>query len=302
MEQLVETYDQIRHQSKQWQICSLIAAIVGGLILSGAVIVMFFGFVTVAAVTSLVGIISEGFSALFVRMSTEANKRVDTSREEQYKTASIRLLLNSIADMKMKGITLNDSTVKTITSYMFGLSTNGDSDKSSKSQQFIDELHSIGDGQRKVKELKDLHNSFNDLEYAIDPIKEYISMNINKEKSLDIDYIEVLWGKVAPMIANLNEFSMHMKYLSPHSYGLSNIVGSQKDFRDSLAERSSIIGATGKADKAIYEVISELLGTCHTQMFSIDRQLKKEIDKLDMISYYIRKNMKGNGDDDSTVS
>ena len=144
---------------------------------------MFFGFVTVAAVTSLVGIISEGFSALFVRMSTEANKRVDTSREEQYKTASIRLLLNSIADMKMKGITLNDSTVKTITSYMFGLSTNGDSDESQNLNNLSMNYIPLAMVKEKSKSLKTLHNSFNDLEYAIDPIKEYISMNINKKRN-----------------------------------------------------------------------------------------------------------------------
>ena len=312
-QQLGETYEQLRHQSAQWQTCSIIVAILGGLILFGAVILMFFGYVTAAAVTSAVGIISEGFSAVFVRLSTAANKRVDDSRAEQYqatsiqlaeqyKAASIRFVMDAIADMKMKGITLNDTTVKTLISYMAGSSTNGDSDELPKVQQFMNDLQVIGNGQRKVKELKDLHNSVNDLEYVIDPLKEYIGMNINKEKSLDVDYMEVLWGKATPVIAGLNEFSMHMKYLSPQSFGFSDILGSQKDFHDSLAKRSSIIGPTGEADKAIYEIISELLGTCHTQMFFIDRELKKEIDKLDKISYYLRKNMKGSDDDDSTIS
>ena len=146
-------------------------------------------------------------------------------------------------------------------------------------------------------ELKDLHNLFHDLESAINPIEKYTRMNRN-QKPLDIDYIKELWKKAVSSITSLKEFLERMKYLSPISYGLIDILGLQEHFQASLNESSSINGPTNKADKVICEIASDLLETCHAQMFRIDRELKDQVHYLDKIYYSIT----GGTDDDSITT
>ncbi|HTK05815.1 MAG TPA: hypothetical protein VL485_01480 [Ktedonobacteraceae bacterium] len=85
VKRLTLIYKQACDQSRQWTISSLIAALLGLLILLGGIIAMFVGYTPAGVVTSAVGMISEISATLFFRQLTKVNERVDAIRVQLHK-------------------------------------------------------------------------------------------------------------------------------------------------------------------------------------------------------------------------
>jgi hypothetical protein len=76
--QLEQIYEQGREQAKQWSLFSLIAAILGFLVILGGIIAVLTVNTAVGLITSIAGIIPEVAAGLFFQQARDANKRVDS--------------------------------------------------------------------------------------------------------------------------------------------------------------------------------------------------------------------------------
>jgi len=124
LKQLNQTYEQIRSQSKQWTVFSLIAAILGLLIVSAGVIMMIAGYIPAGAVTTAVSAISEITAFLFFRQSAQANERVDTVRIKLTEAEGIQRAMDFISTTPTDEETQN-RLIETIVLRMLGLSSKG---------------------------------------------------------------------------------------------------------------------------------------------------------------------------------
>jgi hypothetical protein len=168
--------------------------------------------------------------------------------------------------------------------------------------QHIKALQQISQCQKKVSELKSVHNLLHFLEIALAQFELQIGLDVNKKKVLDIDNIEKLWrNSVVPKIGYLRRFALYgMKSLKPAFVLTENqiqgprwileIVQHQSDFETGLKD---LIG-----DEEIYELSQTILQNCRDHMFDIDKELKDEIDSLAKISYVVLRSI----DDGSTNS
>jgi hypothetical protein len=82
--QIESIYDQTRNQADQWSRLSLIAAVLGFLIVVGGIVAMFIGNTPAGIITAAAGVIPEVAAALFFQQMGEANNRVDAIREKLY--------------------------------------------------------------------------------------------------------------------------------------------------------------------------------------------------------------------------
>lgn len=80
--QIEQIHTQGRKQAEQWSRLSLIAAILGFLIVLGGGLAILVGNTPAGLVTTIAGVIPEVAAALFFQQAREANKRVDTIREK----------------------------------------------------------------------------------------------------------------------------------------------------------------------------------------------------------------------------
>ena len=92
-QQLEQTFEECRGQAKHWFRWSLIAAILGVLVIFGGVAMILILNITAGLVTSASSIIIEAVSALFFRQLREANKRVDNYYEKLLKEERIHQLI-----------------------------------------------------------------------------------------------------------------------------------------------------------------------------------------------------------------
>lgn len=77
-QQLERIYEQGREQAKQWSLFSLIAAILGFLVILGGIVAVLMVSTAIGVITSVAGLIPEVAAALFFQQARDANKRVDT--------------------------------------------------------------------------------------------------------------------------------------------------------------------------------------------------------------------------------
>src|SRR5215472_4389470 len=77
-QQLERIYEQGREQAKQWSLFSLIAAILGFLVIIGGILAVLTVNTAVGLITSIAGLIPEVAAALFFQQARDANKRVDS--------------------------------------------------------------------------------------------------------------------------------------------------------------------------------------------------------------------------------
>jgi hypothetical protein len=124
LSQLTQTYNQTRHQSEQWTRFSILAALLGFLILMGGIIAMFLGYTSAGLVTSAVGFVSEVAAGLFFRQLTKANDRVDDIRAKLTEAQGIQRAMDFVAATVNNDETQN-RLVETILLHMLGQSTKG---------------------------------------------------------------------------------------------------------------------------------------------------------------------------------
>ncbi len=90
-----QIYDQNRKLARQWAFFSLLAAILGFLIILGGIVALLAGKgnATTGIITSIAGIIPEAAAALFFRQAEAAHKRVDDNQKELIETGTAHRLI-----------------------------------------------------------------------------------------------------------------------------------------------------------------------------------------------------------------
>ncbi len=104
-EQLQKNYDQTRGQAQSWSRLGMGVAVVGFAVIAAGVLVGLSGQASVAVVTSLAGVISEGVAFLFFRQSNAANKRTDAIQKqltEWQQIDNMMGIINTITDAKAR--------------------------------------------------------------------------------------------------------------------------------------------------------------------------------------------------------
>ena len=98
--QLERIYEQGREQAKQWSLFSLIAAIVGFLVMLAGIIAVLMINTTVGLVTSAAGFIPAVVAALFFQQARDANKRVDSISDKLLETDKVHLAIEIALTVK----------------------------------------------------------------------------------------------------------------------------------------------------------------------------------------------------------
>ncbi len=106
--QLEQIYEQGREQAKQWSLFSLIAAILGFLVILGGIIAVLTINTAVGLITSAAGLIPEVAAALFFQQARDANKRVDSISDKLlevdkvYRAIEIVLTVDDASQNRLK--------------------------------------------------------------------------------------------------------------------------------------------------------------------------------------------------------
>src|SRR6266849_2290300 len=106
--QLEQIYEQGREQAKQWSLFSLIAAILGFLVILGGIIAVLTINTAVGVIISIAGLIPEAAAALFFQQARDANKRVDSISykllevDKVYRAIEIVLTVDDASQNRLK--------------------------------------------------------------------------------------------------------------------------------------------------------------------------------------------------------
>ncbi len=156
-------------------------------------------------------------------------------------------------------------------------------------KRIINVLDELGQEQKKVSELKSVHNMLHEVEVALAPLTRWFSFSKRKEVQVmpDIDYIENEWREVWRKIGALRYFAeQKMTYLEERRLKVGNdsmsgplwiveLLNAQNDFDASLEERN--IQGMGDA-------LDDLLHKCRTHLQWINGRLLMAVDQVDQLS------------------
>lgn len=160
------------------------------------------------------------------------------------------------------------------------------------SQQIIDMLRQLSLSQRKVNELKCIHNMLHELEQLLNSLTAFL--NAKREELLDYRMIEQLfWPQVGLKVDDLLDFARdEMEFIEekdmPFDLKENQITGpewatkvfsARKDFAASLDEKASW--------KVLDDLARKFLDECLQQLFYIDRRLLRAVDILDRLAQQI---------------
>ncbi len=178
------------------------------------------------------------------------------------------------------------------------------SDKQRDAAKYIIEaLHELSLRQKKVSELKRVHNILHELELVLELLAESIQYEIQrkeieKKESLDLGSIKINWRQVPPKIEDLKYFALEkMKFLEEKetSFPANNdkMIGPkwvtepislQYDFEATLDEASSEKRVN---PSSIDDLTRRFLSNCRGHLRAIDRRLLEAVDRVDQLSEQI---------------
>jgi hypothetical protein len=161
--------------------------------------------------------------------------------------------------------------------------------------KIVDALLELRRYQKKVAELKSVHNMLHRLETVLAMFESPIRFAIMQQQTLDLFMIEDTWRiAVRPQIWEIQCFATDkIEFLGEPRLVITktDIIGPlwakdliilQESFEKNLEEKNT---------KAIYDTSRNLLDTCRNQLFLIDRHLLEAIDELNQISDLILRSM-----------
>jgi hypothetical protein len=154
--------------------------------------------------------------------------------------------------------------------------------------KIVDALLELRRYQKKVNELKSVHNMLHRLETVLAMFESPIRLAIMQQQTLNIFTIEDTWRiAVRPQIWEIQCFATDkIEFLGESRLVITegsmigplwakSLIVLQYDFEKSLEEQNT---------KAIYDISRNLLDTCRNQLFLVDRRLLEAIDELNQIS------------------
>ncbi|SRR6266487_869762 len=155
-------------------------------------------------------------------------------------------------------------------------------------KQIIEVLRELSLRQRKVSELKRVHNMLHELEVVLEPLTSLLQTN--EDVPLSHQIIRIFWQQIPPKVDSIRDFAKaEMHFLEEkdkpfadsgdHMTGpewATELVSSQNHFDTSLNDKAS--------QETLDELARKFLSECRQQLFKIDRRLLKEVDQLDGLS------------------
>ena len=123
-QQLTQIYEQSRQQAADWTRFSLVAAVLGFLIVLGGIVTMLLGNTTVGLVTTAVSLIPEVAAGLFFQQARGANRRVDENQERLLWAEGIHQVIELVITIDDEGT--RDRLKGTIILNALGLSGAGE--------------------------------------------------------------------------------------------------------------------------------------------------------------------------------
>jgi hypothetical protein len=122
-QQLAQIYEQNRQQAADWTRFSLVAALLGFLIVLGGIVAMLLGNIAVGLVTAAASLIPEIAAGLFFQQAREANRRVDENQKKLLDAEGIHRAIELA--MTMDDEDTRDQLKRTIILKALGLSSTG---------------------------------------------------------------------------------------------------------------------------------------------------------------------------------
>lgn len=220
-------------------------------------------------------------------------------RDDAYKKIAegIRRVVNDFRKpVPMEDSVLRDSVTTVLAEHV--------SDKQREAATYIIEaLRVISLLQKKVNELKCVHNMLHELELVLELLAESIQYQIQKKvsekkESLDLGSIKINWRLVPPKIEDLKYFAIEkMKFLEEKETAfplyndkmigpkwVTELLSLQDDFEVTLDEANTekrILPDT------IDDLARKFLSNCRGHLRAIDRRLLEAVNQVDQLSEQI---------------
>src|SRR5579872_1461837 len=158
----------------------------------------------------------------------------------------------------------------------------------------IEALRELSLQQKKVNELKRVHNMLHELEVVLELLAESIQTQVQSKGYLDLGSIKINWQLVPPKVEELECFALKMKVLEEKesSYLRNNIkmigpkwvtesLSLQDDFEATLEEA---ITEKRVAPGSINDLACKFRSNCRDHLRAIDRRLLEAVDQVYQLS------------------
>jgi hypothetical protein len=163
--------------------------------------------------------------------------------------------------------------------------------------RLVNALRELGIYQKRIGELKFIHNTLHDLETGLAPMVASIRTAVRQNEPLSLDAIEELWkGAVLPHMRYMRVFAEEQMIFSEtlrFEITSSGMVGPQwiKELVSLQLEIEVCFKGRNRKQntKVIYNVSGEMLDKCREHLLRIDRRLMEAINKLEQFSDQILK-------------
>jgi hypothetical protein len=221
------------------------------------------------------------------------------NRDEAY--VQIAREINRVADDFLKPPPIEDPVLRDSVTIVLAERVSDEQREAAK--YIIEALRVLSLHQKKVNELKKVHNMLHELELVLELLAETIQREVQRKveerkESLDIGSINIHWQLVPPKIEDLTYFAVK-KMMSLEekdtSFTTNNVkmigpkwvtepLSLQDDFEATLGEANTEKRAL---PGSIEDLARKFLFNCRRHLRDIDRRLLETVDQVDQLSEQI---------------